>query len=90
MTTTRTYGAIIALVFALNTPIAAQKSWTPLQKEWFAKIMHLIAVAQKPVSNNKSTSSTAACAISNEIIIVVAPCSESSEKGKTVLSKPVQ
>ena len=87
MTTTRTFGATVALLFALHTPLSAQKSWTPLQKEWFAKIMHLMAAAKKPVPKyNWAT----ACAVSNEIIIVVAPCSDSSEKGKTILSKPVQ
>ena len=87
MTTTRTFGVTIALLLALHTPMSAQKSWTPLQKEWFAKIMHLMAAAKKPVSKYNSAT---ACAVSNEIIIVVAPCSDNSEKGKTVLAKPVQ
>ncbi len=87
MTTTRTFGATVALLLALHTPMSAQKSWTPLQKEWFAKIMHLMAAAKKPVPKyNLATT----CAVSNEIIIVVAPCSDNSEKGKPILPKPVQ
>ena len=87
MTTTRTFGATIALLLALHTPLSAQKSWTPLQKEWFAKIMHFMAAAKKPVPKyNLAT----ACAVSNEIIIVVAPCSDNSEKSKAILPKPVQ
>ena len=87
MTTTRTYGAVVALLFALNTPIAAQKSWTPLQKEWFAKIIHLMAAAKKPIP--KADAATA-CAISNEIRIIIAPCSETLAKDKAIVSKPVQ
>ena len=87
MTTTRTLWATIALLIALHTPVSAQKSWTPLQKEWFAKIMHFMAAAKKPVPKYNSAMD---CAVSNEIIIVVAPCSDNSEKGKAILPKPVQ
>jgi hypothetical protein len=87
MKTARTLWAVIALLFALNTPISAQKSWTPLQKEWLAKIMQLWAATQKPYPKNSTT--TTACAVSNEITLTIAPCN-SLQKETAVVPKPVQ
>ena len=88
MKQTRHQWAIIALFFAFSPSLSAQNHWSPMQKEWFTRIVQLLISAKKtPVT---ATSTVAACAISNEITITIAPCKEERGKEEIVQVKPVQ
>lgn len=88
MKQTRNQWAIIALFFLYSTSLSAQNYWTPIPKEWLSKMMHLLIMAKKTPVQNKSA--TAACAISNEITITIAPCADGFKKGEVVQTKPIQ
>jgi hypothetical protein len=89
MKQTRYQWAIIALFFVSSTiPLSAQNLWLPMPKEWVVKVMQLLILAKKmPV---QSHSTTAACVISNEITITIAPCANVLNKAELVIAKPVQ
>lgn len=89
MKQTRSQWAIIALFFLFSPSLTAQNYWTPLQKEWFLRIVHLLNTAKKtPV---QATCTGATCVtISNEITITVAPCGDNLKKGEPLSTKPVE
>ena len=87
MKQTLTLWAIIALLGVFTPTLSAQNTLTPLQKEWVTKIMHLVKASKKSYSQNNKT---AACAVSNEITIRIAPCSDVLKRETAVLPKPVQ
>jgi hypothetical protein len=84
----RTQWAMFAFVFALNSPLFAQRSCTPLQEEWLPRIMHLWTLSKKTAP--KRSNQAATCLVSNEITIVILPCSDSQKKKNAVFSKPIQ
>jgi hypothetical protein len=88
MKQTRNQWAIIAIFFLYSTSLSAQNYWMPIPKEWLSKMMHLFILSKKmPVQNNVTS---AACAISNEITITIAPCADALKKKETILPKPIQ
>jgi hypothetical protein len=88
MKQTRAQWAIIACFFVLTPSLSAQNYWTPIQKEWLSMVVKLLIKAQKkPIEN---TSESRVCAVSNEITITVARCSDDVKKEDVVFTKPVQ
>jgi hypothetical protein len=89
MKQTRNQWAIIALFFLFSTSLTAQNAWTPLQKEWFLRIVHLLIAAKKTPVQTVSTGAVCAT-ISNEITITIAPCGDNLKKNASLPNKPVE
>jgi hypothetical protein len=88
MKQTSSQWAIIALFFLFSTSLSAQNHWTPMQKEWFSRIVNLLIAAKKTPVQAHVTGG--ACAISNEITITIAPCGDNLKKEASLTNKPVE